>query len=118
MCQQLMTVNHHMSSSTSPIGNPPSKWDIPKIRKLVDARFGKRACWWQVKALQEGKDVVAVAPTGAEKTLSFWIPILMALEDGEHDKMTFVVTPLNLLDKQNQQELERAGLTWVSVNQK
>ena len=36
----------------------------------------------------------ACAPTGAGKTLTFWIPILMALEEGE-DKMSIVVTPVS-----------------------
>ncbi|KAF8155084.1 hypothetical protein BJ912DRAFT_1013672, partial [Pholiota molesta] len=74
-----------------------------KIRDLTQAKFGKRACWYQVKtalALYEGKHVIGCAPTGAGKTLSFWIPLLMALEDGK-DKMSIVVTPLNLLGKQN-----------------
>jgi len=41
-----------------------------------------------------------VAATGAGKTLSFWIALLIVLEEGE-DKMIFIVTPLNLLGKQN-----------------
>ncbi|KAF9471509.1 hypothetical protein BDN70DRAFT_567418 [Pholiota conissans] len=46
------------------------------------------------------KDVIESAQAGGGKTMSFWIPVLMALEDGE-DKMSIVVTPLNLLGKQN-----------------
>jgi superfamily II DNA helicase RecQ len=47
--------------------------------------------------------------------MSFWIPLLMALEDG-HDKMTVVVTPLNLLGKQNVKVLEEGGLTAIAVS--
>jgi superfamily II DNA helicase RecQ len=68
-------------------------------------------------ALYAGKDVVACAATGAGKTLSFWIPLLMALEGG-HDKMTIVVTPLNLLGKQNVKDLEKAGLSAIAVSSK
>ncbi|THU81657.1 P-loop containing nucleoside triphosphate hydrolase protein, partial [Dendrothele bispora CBS 962.96] len=73
------------------------------VRELVYKKTGKRACLWQIKtalALYHGKDVVGVARTGAGKTLSFWIPLLMALEDGLK-KTAVVVTPLNLLGKQN-----------------
>ena len=61
------------------------------------------------------KDVVGCAPTGAGKTLSFWIPLLMALEDGK-DKMSIVVTPLNLLGKQNEKVLHDAGLPAIAVS--
>ncbi|KAF9003897.1 P-loop containing nucleoside triphosphate hydrolase protein [Cyathus striatus] len=85
--------------------NPRStrKWTIPEIRRLVQSKFNKRACWMQLKiamALYAGKDVIGCAATGSGKTLSFWIPLLMALVDGL-DKMSIVVTPLNLLGKQN-----------------
>ena len=69
------------------------------MQDLVQNRFRKRPCYFQIKvaqALYAEKDVVACAPIGAGKTLTFWIPILMALEEGK-DKMSIVVTPLNLL---------------------
>jgi len=108
------------SSHDPPIGNtnPSSKWDITRIRRLVEKKFQKHTCWFQVQialALFDGKDMVGIAPTGAGKTLSFWIPLLMALEEDE-SKMSFIVTPLNLLGEQNQQELERAGLHAIAVN--
>ena len=93
-------------------------WSIKDIRDLVQSKFGKCACWFQVKvaqALHAGKDVVACAPTGAGKTLSFWIPLLMALEEGQ-DKMSIVVTPLNLLGQQNKTSLDKAGLPAIAVN--
>jgi superfamily II DNA/RNA helicase len=79
-------------------------WTIKDICDLVQQKFHRRPCWFQVKvvlALNAGKDVVGCAATGAGKTLSFWIPLLMALKEGK-DKMIFVVTPLNLLGKQNE----------------
>ena len=93
-----------------------SPWSIARIRQLVYTRFKKRACLFQIKiaqALQEWKkDVVAIAATGSGKTLSFWIPLLMALEDGE-DKMIIVVTPLNILGKQNVNLLAAAGILGI-----
>ncbi|TFK37835.1 P-loop containing nucleoside triphosphate hydrolase protein, partial [Crucibulum laeve] len=86
---------------------------------LVMKKFGKRACIYQVRVatkLYEGKDVIGGAPTGAGKTLSFFIPLLMALED-KLDKMSIIVTPLNLLGKQNvQTALEDAGLSAIAVS--
>ena len=73
-------------------------------------QFGKWPCWFQIQtalAVYEGKDIVGCAPTGTGKTLSFWIPRLMALQD-KKDKMSFVVTPLNLLSKQNVKVLKEA----------
>ena len=58
-------------------------WSYHRIRQVVENRFHKRPCRVQLqvaKALYERQnDVVAVAATGAGKTLSFWIPLLMAL---------------------------------------
>ena len=95
------------------------KWSVQEIRELVSRKTeGKRACWFQVKvakALYEGKDVVACAPTGAGKTLTFWMPLLMALEDGL-DVMTIVVTPLNLLGKQNVDILAKMNVPAIAVD--
>ena len=96
----------------------PREWTIKEIRNLVEKRFNKCPCWYQIKvalALHAGKDVITCTATGAGKTLSFWIALLMALEEGE-DKMIFVVTPLNLLGKQNVDSLSRAGLCAISVS--
>ena len=64
----------------NPIPNSkPREWSVREIRDLVQAKFNKvRVCWFQVKvamALYAGRDVVACTPTGAGKTLSFWIPL-------------------------------------------
>src|SRR5580698_4899289 len=92
-------------------------WDAKRIRELVKKTFNKCPCWFQIKvalALHLKKHVVAISATGSGKTLTFWIPLLMALEDGL-DKLLFVVTPLNLLGKQNVNQLEEAGLSAISV---
>jgi len=89
---------------------------VKEICDLVTAKLSKCPCWLQIKimlALHAKKDVVAVAATG--KTLSFWIALLMALEEGE-DKMIFVVTPLNLLGKQNVKALDKARLSAIAVS--
>jgi len=96
----------------------PRKWTIQEVRDLVQAKFGKRPCWYQVKtalALYAGKDVIGCAPTGARKTVSFWIPLLMAQEEG-CEAISIVITPLNLLGKQNQKLLEKAGLSALALS--
>jgi superfamily II DNA/RNA helicase len=98
-----------MNANTS---TPNHGWTIKRIHDITGAKFGKQPCWYQIKtalAIYEGKNVIGCAPTGAGKTLSFWIPLLMAQEDGK-DRMSFVITPLNLLGKQNVKDLEAAGL--------
>ena len=94
------------------------KWTVEDVRQLVSRLFNKRPCWLQVQAalaLYGGKDVVVCAATGFGKTLTFWIPLLMALDEGR-DKLTIVVTPLNLLGKQNADNLKEVGITAVAVD--
>ncbi|KAF9488943.1 P-loop containing nucleoside triphosphate hydrolase protein [Pleurotus eryngii] len=96
---------------------PPQEWTVESIRELAKRKFGKRACLFQTEvalALYAKKDVVACAPTGAGKTLSFWLPLLMAQEEGLK-RITIVVTPLNPLGKQNAEELGKAGIRHYQV---
>ena len=96
-------------------------WSTQDVRNLVQNKFRKRPCYFQIKVAQTlyaGKEVVACAPTGAgksRKTLTFWIPILMAIEEGE-DKI--VVTPLNLLGKQNKEALDAAGINGIAISRR
>ena len=108
----------HKSNLSSSLPKMSREWTIKEIRDLVEKRFNKRPCWYQIKAalaLHAGKDVITCAATGAGKTLSFWIALLMAMEEGE-DKMIIVVTPLNLLGKQNVDSLCQAGLCAIAVS--
>ena len=66
-------------------------------------------------ALYQKKDVIGIAATGSGKTLSFWIALLMALEEGR-DGMVVVVTPLNLLGKKSVEELKAAGIKAVAID--
>lgn len=66
-------------------------------------------------ALYEKNDVIGIAAMGSGKTLSFWIALLMALEEGR-DSIVVVVTPLNLLGKKNVEELKVAGIKAVAID--
>ncbi|KIJ12623.1 hypothetical protein PAXINDRAFT_82561, partial [Paxillus involutus ATCC 200175] len=78
-------------------------------------RFGVRPCLWQLKvaeALWKGdKDIVCTAGTGMGKTLGFWLPLLFRPEG-----IQIVVTPLNLLGKQNAALLARVGIQAIAIN--
>lgn len=67
------------------------------------------------KAFFAGNDVIGCAPTGAGKTLSFWIPLLMAQEEGKK-KILFVVSPLNVLAKQNVDVVSNLGIPAIAVS--
>ncbi|KAF9453743.1 hypothetical protein P691DRAFT_639962, partial [Macrolepiota fuliginosa MF-IS2] len=61
-----------------------SHWTDDKIREVVQKKFSVRAYYFQIQvaqAIYSGKNIIGYAPTGAGKTLSFWIAMLMAKED-------------------------------------
>jgi ATP-dependent helicase YprA (DUF1998 family) len=96
---------------------PCSDWTTARVIDLVQRRFNKRPCRYQIeaaKAFYVGRDVIGCALTGAGKTLLFWIPLLMAQED-RHKKILFVVSPLNVLAKQNVETLTKVGISAVAV---
>ncbi|XP_006457029.1 hypothetical protein AGABI2DRAFT_79027 [Agaricus bisporus var. bisporus H97] len=94
-----------------------SHWDDAGIRRVVQERFGVRACHYQLevaKAIYSGQHVIGCAPTGAGKTLSFWIAMLMAIKDGIKRRKVVTITPLNLLGQQ--MEIERGNYDAIITN--
>jgi len=73
---------------------------LSEIRDQVESLFGRCPCLWQLRVVQailkNDKDIVSVSATGSGKTLTFWMPLLF-IPDG----IQIVVTPLNILGKQN-----------------
>ncbi|KAL4260460.1 hypothetical protein AB1N83_009629 [Pleurotus pulmonarius] len=84
------------------------------IRDRAVAVFNRYPCLWQVKVthaiLRRDKDIVSIAGTGMGKTLTFWLPLLF-----RPTGMQIVVTPLNILGKQNIEVLEKAGFKGVFI---
>ncbi|KAH6880873.1 P-loop containing nucleoside triphosphate hydrolase protein [Coprinopsis sp. MPI-PUGE-AT-0042] len=48
--------------------------------------------------------------------VSFWLPIATAIEEGHTEKISIVIAPLNLLGKQNENELRSVGISAIAVN--
>lgn len=97
-----------------PLGSPHPCPTLEEIRAKTLVALRRDPCLWQAKAVQQAvkgdKDVVCIAPTGAGKTLTFWMPLLFR-EDG----IQIVVTPLNLLGTQNVKELASYGIRACDV---
>ncbi|KAI6004190.1 P-loop containing nucleoside triphosphate hydrolase protein [Pisolithus albus] len=77
--------------------------------------FGVLPCLWQVKVAEEilkgEHDIICIAGTGMGKTLTFWMPLLF-----RPGAIQIVVTPLNLLGKQNVASLDKAGIRAISIS--
>lgn len=92
-----------------------SPW-VKLARRRTQEVFGRdvRPCLWQVKValavLKGDKHVLSIARTGSGKTLTFWIPILLT-DDG----ITIIVVPLNLLAKQNVDQLGLVGINSIMI---
>ncbi|KIJ58560.1 hypothetical protein HYDPIDRAFT_178049 [Hydnomerulius pinastri MD-312] len=96
----------------------PNSGPIPtlnEIRERTQQVFGVRPCLWQLKvaeALLKGdKDVLCTVGTGMGKTLGFWMPLLF-----RPGGIQIVVTPLNMLGRQNASSLAKAGIRAIAIN--
>ncbi|KAH9911255.1 P-loop containing nucleoside triphosphate hydrolase protein [Fomitopsis serialis] len=87
---------------------------LEQIRETTLAKLGRFPCRWQAHAtqviLERKKDLITIAPTGSGKTLTFWMPLLFRA-----DGIQIVVTPLNILGTQNEQELAKFGVRAIAV---
>jgi superfamily II DNA helicase RecQ len=89
---------------------------LSEIRNHTEAVFGCRPCLWQIKVveavLRGDRDVVSIAGTGMGKTLTFWMPLLFRPKGS----VQIIVTPLNILGKQNVESLRKAGLKAIFIS--
>jgi superfamily II DNA helicase RecQ len=88
---------------------------LEQLRTRTQEVFGIRPCLWQLKVvqaiLQGDKDIVTIAGTGMGKTLTFWMPLLFR----PSGSVQIVVTPLNLIGRQNVLSLERVGIRAICI---
>ena len=82
---------------------------LSEIQQHTQDLLGHRPCIWQIKAVEEilkhDRDIICIAGTGSGKTLTFWMPLLFR----EHG-IQIIVTPLNILGKQNVDQLAAMGI--------
>jgi len=76
-------------------------WGYDSFRPMQEEIIG---------AVLEGKDVLAILPTGGGKSVCFQVPGIMA------DGLTLVVTPLIALMKDQVQNLEKRGVRALAVH--
>jgi ATP-dependent DNA helicase RecQ len=76
---------------------------LSEIRDTVEKCFGHRP-------LKHDKDVISVVATSSGKTLTFWMLLLFMPEGVE-----LVITPLNILGKQNVDSLKNVGIEAITV---
>ncbi|KAJ3473564.1 hypothetical protein NLI96_g12939 [Meripilus lineatus] len=106
-----MPENTENTSSNSTL---PPELSYANIRAKVQEKFQKRPCRWQCQVAQsimQGQDVIIAVGTGMGKTLAFFISILFS-----RGKIQIIVTALNVLGKQNVDQLEKAGISAISIS--
>jgi hypothetical protein len=109
----------HLASHTSQkIMKTQSDTRIPsllEIREKTFKLFGRRPCLWQIRVveaiLRHDRDIVSIAATGAGKTLTFWMPLLF-----RDDGIQIIITPLNILGKQNVEDLAALGISGIALS--
>src|SRR5690606_18940684 len=74
---------------------------------FADFRPGQEAI---IRAILDGRDTLAVMPTGAGKSLIFQLPALLL------DGLTVVVSPLIALMKDQTDKLEELGVDALTIN--
>ena len=87
---------------------------VTDIRKLCQQTLSSSPCLWQIRAafaiLKGQKDVICVARTGAGKSLTFYLPLIVRTEG-----VMIIVIPLNALATDMAARLSDKGLSAIAV---
>ena len=88
---------------------------IDEMRERARKKLGYEPCLWQLRIvealLKRDKDIVLIAETGGGKTLTFMLPLEFCQEG-----IIIVITPLNLLGKQNVDTLTKMGIRGIALS--
>ena len=94
----------------------PNLLSAAEIRSRTQEVFGKTPCLFQIElclaqlqAQYNNQDIISIAPTGSGKTLCFLMPLLF------NNKITIIVTALNILGEQFSQQANDVGISAVAV---
>jgi len=94
----------------------PNLLSVAEIYVKTQEVFGKTPCLFQIElclaqlqAQHSHQDIISIAPTGSGKTLCFLMPLLFT------NKITIIVTALNLLGEQFSQQAKDVGISAVAV---
>ena len=87
---------------------------VTKLRELCQQTLGSSPCLWQIRAaiaiLKGEKDVICVARTGAGKSLTFYIPLIVRT-----DGIMIIVGRLNALATDMAARLSDKGLSAIAI---
>lgn len=87
---------------------------VRQVRSLCEATLRSSPCLWQIRTafavLKGEKDVICVARTGAGKSLTFYLPLLVRMEG-----IIIVVVPLNALASEMASRLTAFGLAAIAI---
>lgn len=87
---------------------------LQAIRGTVARELGVTLCLWQCEAILKqllGHHVLVIAATGQGKTIPFFATLLFQLS-----LILIIITPLNLLGKQQQDKLKSLGIPAIALN--
>lgn len=93
----------------------PLNYDILSIatmHTMVQECFDFVPCNWQVQSAQaqlKQRDIITLSPTGCEKTLTFWIPLLF-------NNGTILIIPLTTPGEKNATELQQVQISVVNLS--
>ncbi|KAG6875408.1 hypothetical protein C0992_003988 [Termitomyces sp. T32_za158] len=104
-----------MAPATSHRVEGPTLPSLSQIRDQTLKALGCQPCLWQMKVvqaiLQRDRDVISIAGTGMGKTMTFWMPLLFRPKGS----IQIIVTPLNMLGKQNVASLAKVNLKSIFI---
>ena len=87
---------------------------VKELRTLCEETWGSTPCLWQLRVafmiLKGETDVICVARTGAGKSLTFYLPLLV-----RKDGIVIIVVPLNALASEMAATLTTMGINAIAL---